>query len=61
LEYLEFIRSFSPGLLIGAGIALLIVPKWIRIVIALGLIFSGVTELYPELLTGQGPQVETGQ
>jgi len=61
MAYLEFIRSFSPGLLIGAGVALLIVPRWIRVIISVGLIFVGVTELYPELLTGQVPQVETGQ
>ena len=52
---LDFIRTFSPGLLIAAGVALLIVPKWIRIIIALGLIFVGVTEMYPELLVGQVP------
>ena len=49
--FFALLRSLSPGLLIGAGVALLIVPKWIRIIIAFGLIFLGVTEMYPELLT----------
>ncbi len=58
MEYLEMVRSYSPDtpkILIGAGLALLIVPKWIRMIIALGLIFVGVTEMYPELLSGQVP------
>ena len=58
---LDFIRTFSPGLLIAAGVALLIVPKWIRIIIALGLIFVGVTEMYPELLVGQVPETLSEQ
>ena len=58
---LDFIRTFSPGLLIAAGVALLIVPKWIRIIIALGLIFVGVTEMYPELLVGEVPEALSEQ
>ncbi len=49
---LEQLRSYSPGILIGAGLALLIVPAWIRYIIAFGLIFLGVTQLYPDLLSG---------
>ncbi len=52
MEILDMLRSYSPAILIGAGLALLIVPKWIRMIIALGLIFVGVTEMYPELLGG---------
>ena len=55
MEYLEFLRSYSPTFLIVAGVLLLIVPKWIRIILAVGLIFIGVTEMYPELLTGTPP------
>ena len=58
---LDFIRTFSPGLLIAAGVALLIVPEWIRIIIALGLIFVGVTEMYPELLVGEVPETLSEQ
>jgi len=49
---LQQLQSYSPGILIGAGLALLIVPAWIRYIIAFGLIFLGVTQLYPELLSG---------
>ncbi|MFD0915338.1 hypothetical protein ACFQ14_02850 [Pseudahrensia aquimaris] len=56
IEVLDFLRSYSPGLLIGAGVALLVVPKWIRVVIALGLIFVGVNELYPDLFGVRLPE-----
>lgn len=59
-EYLDLLRPISPQILIGAGIALLVVPKFIRWLIALGLIFLGVTELYPELLSGK-PVTEANQ
>ena len=52
MEALALLNSVSPLLLIIAGVALLIVPKWLRIIIAVGLIFIGVTQMYPELLTG---------
>ena len=52
MEALAWLNTISPLLLIIAGVALLIVPKWLRIIIALGLIFIGVTQMYPELLTG---------
>jgi hypothetical protein len=59
MAYLELLRTISPGLLIAAGIDLLIVPKWIRIIIAVGLIFLGVTELFPELLSASPPVTKT--
>lgn len=52
MEALAWLNSISPLLLIIAGVALLIVPKWLRIIIAVGLIFIGVTQMYPELLAG---------
>ena len=60
MEFLQLLRTFSPGILIAAGVLLLIVPKWIRIIIALGLIFIGVTEMYPDLLDGS-PQAGVGE
>lgn len=56
---LQMLDSVSPVLLIAAGVALLIVPKFIRWAIALGLIFLGAVEMYPELLA-TGPQ-DAGQ
>ena len=57
-ELLLQLQSYSPGILIGAGVALLIVPAWIRYIIALGLIFLGLTQLYPELLSGGAATVQ---
>ncbi|MEM1037921.1 MAG: hypothetical protein AAGI12_00460 [Pseudomonadota bacterium] len=59
---LGHLQSYSPGILIGAGLALLIVPAWIRYIIAFGLIFLGVTQLYPDLLSGVAvpPTQQTG-
>ncbi|MEE9314976.1 MAG: hypothetical protein V3V02_10025 [Rhizobiaceae bacterium] len=37
--------------LLGGGIALIIVPKWIRWAIAVVMIAMGLGELFPELLT----------
>jgi len=59
LAYLEILRSFSPAILIGAGLALLVVPAWVRFIIALGLIFLGVTELYPDLFGSSLPRTES--
>lgn len=44
-----WLQSFSPMVMLIAGIALLIVPTWIRWIIALILIFFGLAGLYPDL------------
>ncbi len=52
MAMLQLIQQISPGLLIAAGVALLIVPRFIRWIIALGLIFLGLAQLYPDTFTG---------
>ncbi|MEL6966470.1 MAG: hypothetical protein AAGM04_03730 [Pseudomonadota bacterium] len=56
---LDQLKSYSPGLLIGVGVALLIVPQWLRIVMAFGLILAGVMQLYPDLFTSVTPPPDT--
>lgn len=46
-EFALWMQTFSPAVMLVAGIALLVVPTWIRWIIALILIFFGLAGLYP--------------
>ena len=44
---------YAPYAMLGAGIALLMVPRWLRASIAVTLIAFGLVGIWPELLEGR--------
>ena len=50
--------ALQPLVALIAGILILIVPRLLSIIVALYLIFVGVTGLWPELLHGHFPGVQ---
>ena len=50
-EFAHTLGEYAPHLMLGAGVALLIVPKWLRMCIAVALIAFGLAGIWPELLS----------
>ena len=48
--------DYAPHVMLVAGIALLVVPRWLRMAIAAGLIVFGLAGIWPELLAPPPPR-----
>ena len=47
--------AYAPHVMLGAGVLLLMVPRWLRASIAVALIAFGLAGIWPELLEGGAP------
>ena len=54
----EAVRTHAPHVLLGAGVLLLLVPRWLRVSIAVAMIAFGLVGIWPELLDGGKPVAE---
>ena len=50
--------TYAPHVLLGAGVLLLLVPRWLRVSIAVAMIAFGLAGIWPELLEGETPVAE---
>lgn len=50
----QTLGAYSPHAMLAAGVALLMVPRWLRFSIAIALIMFGLVGIWPELL-GEAP------
>lgn len=46
----QTLGTYAPHLMLAAGVALLMVPRWLRFSIAVALIMIGLVGIWPELL-----------
>ena len=49
----QALGAYAPHAMLAAGIALLMVPRWLRVCIAVALVMFGLVGIWPELL-GEG-------
>ena len=50
--------AYAPHVLLGAGVLLLMVPRWLRVSIAVAMIGIGLAGIWPGLLDGGKPVAE---
>ena len=50
--------TYAPYVMLVAGVLLLMVPRWLRVCIAVALISFGLVGIWPELLDGGVPVAE---